>query len=119
MKISSISNGVVLPANVQAVAVISGGGRPAQTQEVTVGSEEPEPAGHGTMAAGIEASIEPVVNGDGLGLRFYQDRRAGVRVIQVVDLETGDIIRQIPPEEVVNFMRHFQEAKGHFISQRY
>jgi flagellar protein FlaG len=119
MQISSISNGVVLPANVQAVAAKRGSGRPAQSQEVSKGAEEPEPAGPEKLAADVNAPIEPVVNGDGLKLRFYQDRDAGLRVIQVVDAETGDIIRQIPPEEVVNFMRHFQEAKGHFVSRRY
>ena len=119
MKISSISNGVVLPANVQVVEAKRGSGRPAQIQEVSKGSEEPEPARPEKLAADVKAPIEPVVNGDGLKLRFYQDRDAGVRVIQVLDVETGDIIRQIPPEEVVNFMRRFDEAKGYFVSRRY
>ena len=115
---SSISNGIVLPANLPAVSVKSGSGKPAQIQEVVNGSEELKRADHEILAADVKAPIEPVVNGDGLGLRFYLDRDAGVRVIQVVDVESGDIIRQIPAEEVVNFMRHFQEAKGHFVSRR-
>jgi len=114
---SSISNGVVLPANLPAVSVKNGSGKPAQIQEVVNASEELKRAEH-EILADVKAPIEPVVNGDGLGLRFYLDRDAGVRVIQVVDVETGDIIRQIPAEEVVNFMRHFQEAKGHFVSRR-
>ena len=119
MKISPISNGVVLPANVQVVEAKDGSGRPVQTQTVTNGSEPLEPTRHEPTTADVEALIEPVVNGDGLGLRFYQDKDVGVRVIQVVDLETGDIIRQIPPEEVVDFMRQFQETKGHFVSRHY
>jgi flagellar protein FlaG len=119
MKISSISNGVVPPGDVQAVAATGGSGRPQQIHEVTKGAEGQGPVRQERMAPEGGTPVEPVVNGDGLGLRFYQDRDAGVRVIQVVDVETGDIIRQIPPEEVVNFMRHFQEAKGHFVSLRY
>jgi flagellar protein FlaG len=119
MKISSISNGVVLPANVQAVAAKGGSGRSAWSQEASKSAEEPEPVGPEKPAADMNAPVEPVVNGDGLKLRFYQDRDAGVRVIQVVDAETGDVIRQIPPEEVVNFMRRFEEAKGYFVSQHY
>ena len=60
-----------------------------------------------------------IINGQGLGLKFFYDRDAGVRIIQVVDEESGDIIRQIPPDEVVNFMRQFSESKGHFVSLRF
>ena len=115
---SSISYGLGLPANLPAVTVKSGSGRPAQTQEVINSQVKPELADHEISAVDVKASIEPIVNGEGLGLRFYLDRDAGVRVIQIIDLETGDIIRQIPPKEVVNFMRHFEEAKGHFVSRR-
>lgn len=118
MRVSSISNGVGLPPIVQAVAEKRASGRQLQNQLVIEGSQELSPPSHETVETG-DVPIEPVVNGDALGLRFYQDKDAGVRVIQVVDMETGDIIRQIPPEEVVNFMRHFQEAKGHFVSRRY
>jgi len=115
---SSISNGLVLPAKLQPVSVKSGSGRPAQIQEIITGSVKPEVADHEIFAADVKAPVEPIVNGEGLGLRFYLDRDAGVRVIQIIDLETGDIIRQIPPQEVVKFMRHFEEAKGHFVSRR-
>jgi uncharacterized FlaG/YvyC family protein len=115
---SSISNGLVLPANLPTVTVKSGSGRPAQIQEVINGPVKPELADHEILVVDVKASIEPIVNGEGLGLRFYLDKDAGVRVIQIIDLETGDIIRQIPPKEVVNFMRHFEEAKGHFVSRR-
>jgi uncharacterized FlaG/YvyC family protein len=37
----------------------------------------------------------------------------------VVDQESGDVVRQIPPDEVVDFMRQFQETKGHFVSLRF
>ena len=56
---------------------------------------------------------------DGLGLRFHLDRDTGIRVIQVVDEESGDVIRQIPPDEIVDFTRQLQSTKGHFVSRRY
>ncbi len=115
MKVSTISHEVVLPANVQAVAARSGSGKPAQKNQ---GPEQPETATHEPLAAEVKAPFELVINGEGLGLKFFYDRDAGVRVIQVVDEESGDIIRQIPPDEVVDFMRQFKETKGHFVSLR-
>jgi flagellar protein FlaG len=61
---------------------------------------------------------EPIVNGFGLGLQFSLDKPTGTRVIKVIELESGDIVRQIPPEEVLAFLRHFEEGKGVFLSIR-
>jgi flagellar protein FlaG len=112
MKISTISQGVVLPAHVQEVAVNAGGGKPIR--ETAQDPEQVVPANHES-----HTPIEPVVNGIGLGLRFYLDQDTGIRVIEVVDEESGEIIRQIPPDEVVDFMRQFKEIKGQFVSRRY
>jgi uncharacterized FlaG/YvyC family protein len=114
MKVSTISHEVVLPANVQAGAVRSEGGKPAHKIQ---GPEQPEAATHRAPAA-VKFPVDVVINGLGLGLKFFYDREAGVRVIQVVDEQSGDIIRQIPPDEVVHFMRQFNETKGHFLSLR-
>jgi flagellar protein FlaG len=115
MKVSTISHEVVLPAHVQVIATRSGSGKPAQKSQH---SEQPDTAIHEPLAAEIKAPIELVINGQGLGLKFFYDREAGVRVIQVVDEESGDIVRQIPPDEVVDFMRQFNDTKGHFVSRR-
>ncbi len=56
--------------------------------------------------------IQPVVNGLGLGLEFSSDTETGQRIITVYDLETGEVIRQIPPKEVLNFLRQIQGNKG-------
>jgi|SRR5918999_4167010 flagellar protein FlaG len=113
MKVSTISHEVVLLADVQAAAARSGSGKP--TPKIGV-PEKPEAATHQPLKAEVKAPVEMVINGLGLGLKFLYDRDAGVRVIQVVDEQSGDIIRQIPPDEVVDFMRHFNETKGRFVS---
>jgi flagellar protein FlaG len=116
MKVSTISYEVVLPANVQVITANSGSGKSAQKPQ---GPEQSETAGQRALQVDVEAPIELVINGQDLGLKFFYDRDAGVRVIQVVDEESGDIIRQIPPDEVVDFMRQFRETKGHFVSLRF
>jgi flagellar protein FlaG len=117
MKISSISQEVVLPANLQGTGrnLIDG----KSTREVSKVLEQSRLAIHAPLHQDTIPPVEPIVNGYGLGLRFFLDRDTGIRVIQVVDSESGDVIRQIPPEEVINFMRNFQDSKGHFVSSRF
>ena len=42
----------------------------------------------------------------------------GDLMIQVVDGETGDIVRQIPPEEVIAFARRFREVLGLLLDEK-
>ncbi|MGH7927699.1 MAG: flagellar protein FlaG [Candidatus Binatia bacterium] len=116
MKVSTISHEVAFPANVNVVAARSESGKPAQTIQ---GQENSETTTHEGLALEVKPPIEMVINGQGLGLKFFYDRDAGIRVIQVVDEESGDVVRQIPPDEVVDFMRQFRETKGNFVSLRF
>ena len=63
-------------------------------------------------------SSQPIVNGYGLGLEFSMDDVTGHRVVKIYDLDSGEVVRQIPPEEVLAFMRQLQEVKGLLISRR-
>ena len=117
MKVSTISNGVVLPANVQEVVAKGGSGR--ATQETIQIPEKLVAVTREPVTREVLAPVEPIINGRGLGLRFHLDRDTGIRVIQVVDEESGDVIRQIPPDEIVDFTRQLQSTKGHFVSRRY
>jgi flagellar protein FlaG len=117
MNFLTISREVVLPANLRVIAARDGSGKPAH--ESSQSPEQSETASHEPVVPEAKKPIDLVINGQGIGLRFYQDREAAVRVIQVIDEASGDVIRQIPSEEVVHFMRQFQETKGHFVSRHY
>jgi uncharacterized FlaG/YvyC family protein len=117
MNVLTISHEVVLPANVRVITARGESGKSAH--ESGQSPEHSETAGHEPAVPGAKGPIDLVINGEGIGLKFYQDREAGVRVIQVINQETGAVIRQIPSEEVVHFMRQFQETKGHFVSLRF
>ena len=60
--------------------------------------------------------VSPVVNGLGLGLQFYLDKETGRSVIRVLDVESGKVVRQIPSEEVLNFLRELEKRQGPVIS---
>ena len=49
---------------------------------------------------------------------FERDESAGKDVIKVIDDETGEIIRQMPPEELLSFMRNLTKMLGNFLDER-
>jgi uncharacterized FlaG/YvyC family protein len=63
-------------------------------------------------------SVPLLVNGSGLGLKFSLDRNTDTQVIEVIDLKSGDVVRQIPPKEVINFLRAIRDNKGILLSRR-
>ena len=50
-------------------------------------------------------------------LRFNKDEETGVEVIQVVDADSGELVRQIPPEELLNIAKALRDIKGLIVSK--
>ena len=63
-----------------------------------------------------QAPVRPVVNGLGLELHFSVDKDTRVTIIKVVDSETGEVVRQIPPEKILALMRQMHD-KGLLVSR--
>ena len=51
-------------------------------------------------------------------LRFDIDEVSGRTVINVVDGDTDEVIRQIPPEEMIALAEHFEDLQGLLLRQR-
>ena len=49
---------------------------------------------------------------------FSQDEQAGANVIRVIDRDTGELIRQFPPEELLQFMRNLTKMLGTFMDEK-
>ena len=45
-------------------------------------------------------------------MQISKDDDTGRFVYKSVDVETGEVVRQFPPEEVLNFISRFREAAG-------
>jgi len=45
-------------------------------------------------------------------LSFHYDDQLDKPVIRVIDQDTGEVIRQIPPEEMVKQLRHLYDGTG-------
>jgi len=46
------------------------------------------------------------------GLAFNIDEESGVQVVKVIDVNTGDLIRQIPNEEALEIAKKLNEVAG-------
>ena len=51
------------------------------------------------------------------GLRFSVDENSGRTIVRVVDIETDEVIRQIPSEEMLVVIRHFSEMTGNIFDE--
>jgi flagellar protein FlaG len=50
-------------------------------------------------------------------VEFTTDESSGARVVKVVDGSSGDVIRQMPAEELLSFMRNLTRMLGTFIDK--
>lgn len=50
-------------------------------------------------------------------VEFVTDEASGAHVVKVVDANSGDVIRQMPAEELLSFMRNLTKMLGTFIDQ--
>ena len=54
---------------------------------------------------------------DGMySVRFETDQKYKSWVTKVVDGKTGDLIRQVPTEELLNLQQRLTEFRGHFVN---
>ena len=54
-----------------------------------------------------------------LSLRFKEDTETGIDFFQLIEPESGDVVRQIPAEDVIEFIKKFQNSvSGLFFSEQ-
>ena len=64
--------------------------------------------------AAVKEALKPV----GGGLEFAVDQSSGRTIVTVVDLETQQVIRQIPSEEMVELARVLERLQGLLLNNR-
>ncbi len=94
IKIASSATGVVAALRPRAAGDDSAGnGRPAPGNPMPQAQQESPDAKE--LARGLNLASQSI----GRDLRFEVDMESGKSVIQVLDRETGEVIRQIPPDK--------------------
>jgi flagellar protein FlaG len=51
-------------------------------------------------------------------LEFREDPSSGRLVVSVIDSESGEIIRQIPPEQMIRMAEHLEQMNGLLLGER-
>ncbi|MEE8141987.1 MAG: flagellar protein FlaG [Planctomycetota bacterium] len=83
---------------------------PANPTSATVSQEAVQPVDR----ALLEETTRDLNNllSAGRGIRFKLNPEGRGFVVQVVDLETDEVIRSIPPEQILSLRDHFEEVRG-------
>ena len=130
MNISSISTEVGITAQSGSLAKPgdANGNEPAKTKTkannsatVSSGSSGGSDAGAVVQSVNGDSGEPPVplvINGLGIGLKFLVDKATNTPIIEVIDLKSGEVVRQIPPKEMSNFLREVRVSKGLLLSRR-
>ena len=54
---------------------------------------------------------------DGLySVRFEKDNKSSQMIVKIVDSNTNEVIRQIPPEDLINLSKHLDELSGGIVN---
>jgi flagellar protein FlaG len=77
-------------------------------QSVAVKDEQSE----AEVLAEVVEQLSEVVTLMNKGLAFSVDEDSGAAIVKVMDIDTGDIIRQIPSDEALELAQKLQDVKG-------
>ena len=70
------------------------------------------------VVAKAAAQLQEFVSSMGRNLNFSIDEATGYNVVRVVNPDTGELIRQLPSEELLKISRDFQRLNNVLVSQR-
>ena len=83
--------------------------KPVDVDVKTVEAQSPTRVDHGKLEKAVE-DLNKYVQTVGRDLRFSVDRDSGQTIIRVMDRETEQMVRQIPPEEVVALAKFLHQT---------
>jgi flagellar protein FlaG len=108
-----------MPAELAAPVSAVAAGSPAVMPATTPAVKESVPAlpvPEGDAARAIEELVDALKT-TSIGLRFEVDEKTNRVVTKVIDKDTGELIRQMPTEEVLRIARAIDKLQGLFVSQ--
>lgn len=64
----------------------------------------------------VLGALEEAADESDLTIRFRRDEETGSSLVQFIESDTGDVVRQFPPEDVLKFASRFQDITGDLFS---
>lgn len=121
----SVSALTVNPASPlrQSAVTMSPASQPAKTTEgvretATLEREKKTAEATPTQAHAALAEINQTLKMASIGVQFEFDKEANTMIAKVVDVETGEVIRQMPSEEMVQVSKVLGKLQGLLVSQK-
>ena len=98
----------------QVVAIQEQYARFQSTMTVPKVKEEDAASGVVSLSEVQEAvnELNSKIDSQAVSVNFNVDKESGKIVVQVKDVETGDVLRQIPSEEMLDFARNATKGVG-------
>lgn len=111
--LNGYGNPVPLPAT-------QGGAAPVAESKPQAQPAQPAPNGQPTAQELQEAvkEVAKVVTPKANNLQFSIDQSTGRTLVKVVDGSTGDVIRQIPSEEMLDIAKNIERMQGLLMRQK-
>ena len=88
--------------------------QPSRTEVLISVSSEGLPSGQ-TVA---EACAENGIDLSGQRLSFSVDEETGTTVINIIDNETDEVVRQIPPDDILHLKKRMGEIQGLLLDRK-
>ncbi len=113
---ASPAQGNPLPVSAQDAA--------ASAQPVTVDTAAERPAAEADSQPTAEQTervaqqLNDLIKNQQRDLEFSVDKDSGRTILRVIHAESGEVIRQIPPEELLHLARAFAEGTGSLITDK-
>jgi len=112
MDIDAISANTVVPPRID---------EPAQRAERDQTAAKQEPQADADVQKRIQpeellTQIKSLTDNGQYSVRFEKNNDIQKMVVKIVNQKTDEVIRQIPPEELVNLTKHLQEMQGNIIN---
>jgi flagellar protein FlaG len=75
----------------------------------------PEPRQEKPDSQELLDQIKSLTEDGQYSVRFENDRDANELVVKVVDRDTDEVIRQIPPEELLDLIKRLNDLRGNLV----
>ena len=127
MPIDSISTNPVSPAPIKGTGSVERSPVVPETSSITpmpsviatnANPVEKAPAETSKELAEAMEAVQIMMNVRNRSIQFVKDESSGANVIKVIDDNTGEVIRQLPSEELLGFMRNLTKMLGNFLDER-
>lgn len=93
--------------------------RPATETRTTPARAAPNTRPESPKQVDVEKAVEQLQDyaaQHDISLRFSVHKATGQTIIKVIDAKTNKVVRQIPPEKILNLKAYLKQIAGHLLS---